>query len=87
MKYDGACSATNTKQDYAQRREQRGCACPEGKSLPLHKAYPEAKRESNRKEVAQFKASNREMLSDFILTIAVALAGPYEARHRRFMQM
>jgi hypothetical protein len=29
-----------TKQDYASRRDQPECSCPEGKSLPLAKAYP-----------------------------------------------
>src|ERR1700726_4779165 len=40
-------SATSrTKQDYASRRNQTGCSCPEGKSLPLAKAYPAPGRES-----------------------------------------
>jgi hypothetical protein len=33
-------SASRTKQDYASRRDQPECSCPEGKSLPLGKAYP-----------------------------------------------
>src|SRR5713101_3414064 len=40
-------SATSqTKQDYAWRRDQPECSCPEGKSLPLSKAYPAAGWES-----------------------------------------
>jgi len=35
-----------TKQDYASRRDQPGCSCPKGKSLPLTQAYPAAKSES-----------------------------------------
>src|SRR5580692_11019955 len=40
-------SATSqTKRDYALRRDQPGCACPQGKSLPLTKAYPAPESES-----------------------------------------
>jgi hypothetical protein len=46
QKYAGTYSTSETKQDYAQRRDQPECACPEGKSLPLVKAYPAAQRES-----------------------------------------
>src|SRR5882672_2756016 len=35
-----ASATAQTKQDYAWRRDQPECSCPEGKSLPLGKAYP-----------------------------------------------
>src|ERR1700758_5242981 len=30
----------STKQDFAWRRDQSNCACPQGRSLPLGRAYP-----------------------------------------------
>jgi len=35
-----------TKQDFAQRREESGCSRPRGERLPLPKAYPEAEWQS-----------------------------------------
>ena len=70
-----AYSTSQTKQGFAWRRDQPECACPEGKSLPLGKAYPEEERESNGARLRQLV---HERQAD-----SVKYAEPPRLRHNR----
>ena len=67
---------SQTKQGFAWRRDQPECACPEGKSLPLAKAYPGAKWESMGAKSARRAAKQSPLLiTPFVGTADYALAG------------
>src|ERR1700730_18034717 len=59
LRYTHACSTSGTKHSFAWEQDQPECACPEGKSLPLHSSLPRGEQGVNGRRLEVVIVFNR----------------------------